>query len=316
MRKQPSPGQYIDQQIRANFEVYKSKGAPRPEGGGYTDIVLFTGYCTPDRDASPVRSGPYQYALYKRPADLASDPVTGETIGRKTPDGKVVPYWTREEIERGGKLAGQECYWLKSRWEVYIVTIQGSARLKMPDGKIVEIGFNGHNGYDYVSIARQMVADGAITREQWSLRGLTAYFKAHPEGEDKYLNLNKRTVFFTDRPGGPFGKLNVPITPKATIATDKEVYPRAMPAFLSVDIPAADPMSKWHFTGFMLDQDSGGAIRAAGRCDIFMGIGDGAEAEAGQQMNEGQLYYVAVKPELIRSYLPAAPATRPIAMAR
>lgn len=311
-------GRYIDRQIRASFEVYKSKGAPRPDGPGYTDIVLFTGYCCPNRDASPVRTGPYQWPLYRRPPDLATDQVTGETIGRKTPDGQVVPYWTRQEIE-SGRLAGYEFMWLKSRWEAYVVTVQGSARLRLPDGKIMEIGFAGHNGHEYTSPGRRMVADGVIAAKDLNLRSLGAYFAAHPEAMDRYLWLNKRTVFFTERPGGPYGSLNVPITAMATIATDKSVYPRAMPAFLSVPVPRSDnPSEKWHFRGFMLDQDSGGAIRAAGRCDIYMGAGDEGEALAGHQLSEGELYYIAVKPELVQRYLPppAVPATRPVAWVR
>lgn len=317
---QPNPGAYIDQQIRANFEVYKSIGAPNPEGPGYTDRVLFTGYCTPDREASLTRSGPYQYPIYKRPKDLAVDSATGETAGRLTAEGAVVPYYTRAQIEGQNVLAGNELAFLKSRWEAYIVTVQGSARLKLPDGRIMEVGFHGHNGYEYTSPGKQMVADGVITREQLNLRTLGAYFAANPQAMDQYLWLNKRTVFFTERPGGPFGMLNVPVTPFATIATDKEVYPRAMPAFLAVPIPRSDnPSTTWPFRGFMLDQDSGGAIRAAGRCDIYMGIGDQAEDLAGHQLNEGELYYIALKPELMQNYATPTPpeqlkaATRPSA---
>ncbi len=299
-------GPFIDKQIRENFEVYKSIGAPNPDGPGYTDRVLFTGYCTPDREASLTRTGPFQYPLHKRPADLVSDQTTGETVGRKLPDGTIAPYWTRAEIETQNKLAGNELVWLKSRWEAYIVTVQGSARLKLTDGRIMEIGYAGHNGYEYTSPGKQMVAEGAITKDQLSLKGMTAYFAAHPEAMDKYLSANKRTVFFMDRPGGPFGKLNVPVTTFATIATDKEVYPRAMPAFLDVPVPVSgDSEKKFLFNGFMMDQDAGGAIRAAGRCDIYMGIGNEAEAKAGHQYNEGALYYVALKPELVSKYTQA-----------
>jgi membrane-bound lytic murein transglycosylase A len=149
-----------------------------------------------------------------------------------------------------------------------------------------------------------MVNDGVITKENLNLRTLSAYFAAHPDAEEKYLYLNNRTVFFTERPGGPFGALNVPVTTSATIATDKTldktvnmtVYPRAMPAFLSLDMPRTDnPAQNWHFTGFMMDQDTGGAIRASGRCDIYMGIGPSAEQSAGHQLSEGELYYIAVK---------------------
>jgi membrane-bound lytic murein transglycosylase A len=305
-KRQPNPGQYVDQQIRANFEVYKSIGAPNTDKPGYSDTVLFTGYCTPDRDASLVRTGPFQFPVYRKPKDLVADPVSGETIGRRMPDGKTIPYYTRQEIETGNVLAGQELAFVKSRWEAYIVTIQGSARLKLLDGKIMEIGFAGHNGYDYTSPGRAMVADGVITKEQLNLRSLGAYFVAHPEAENKYLNLNKRTVFFVERPG-IFGSLNVPVTTFATLATDKQVYPRAMPAFCAVPVPLPDnPDKPFLFSGFLMDQDSGGAIRAAGRADIYMGIGDKAEAQSGHQMAEGALYYIAVKPELVGKYGSAA----------
>ena len=114
---------------------------------------------------------------------------------------------------------------------------------------------------------------------------------------NKYLHLNQRYVFFTQRPGGPFGSLNQPVTPFATIATDKSVYPRAMPSFVVTTIPgdAGDASYK----AIMLDQDTGGGIRASGRCDLYMGIGPQAEQLAGRETATGQLYYLAVKPELM-----------------
>jgi membrane-bound lytic murein transglycosylase A len=295
-------GPWFNQQIRANFEVYKSYGAPAPDNMGYTDKVLFTGYCTPIYEASLQPSSEFQWPLYKLPADLVRDEMSGQVQGRRTPDGRLVPYYTRGEIETGHKLAGNELVWLRSRWEAYVVTIQGSARLKMTDGQIYEIGFAGTNGYGYTSPGRQMVADGVISEDQLSLRGLTDFFSQHPEMMDKYLPLDQRYVFFTERPGGPFGSLNVPVTPWATIATDKEqrdIYPRAMPAFIKTSIPATTEGGNEAFSGFLLDQDTGGAIRASGRCDIYMGIGPEAQAIAGHELQEGELYYLAIRPELM-----------------
>lgn len=316
---QSDPGKYIDSQIRANFEVYKSIGAPKPDGPGFTEKVLFTGYCTPILDASMKHQGPFQWPLYKRPADLATDAVTGEPTGRKNADGSVTPYWTRREIEAEGKLAGQELVWLKSRWEAYFVTVQGSARLRLTDGSIYEVGYAGHNAYQYTSPGKALVADGLMTREKLNAGSLGELFAARPELMDKYLHLNERTVFFTERRGGPFGALNEPVTTYATIATDKTVdttvsmtvYPKAMPAFLSVDLPRAQaPEQKWHFTGFMMDQDTGGAIRAAGRCDIYMGIGAEAQRVAGHQMNEGELYYIAIRPEQVGTHSVPGPGEK------
>jgi membrane-bound lytic murein transglycosylase A len=294
---------WFNQQIRSNFDVYKSYGAPSPDGSGYTDTVQFTGYCTPIYDASPKPTAQFQWPLYRLPADLVRDEMSGQVQGRRTPDGRIVPYYTRGEIEAGHKLAGDELVWLRSRWEAYVVTIQGSARLHLVDtGQIYEIGYAGTNGYAYTSPGQRMVADGVIPADQLSLRGLTAYFAAHPEMMDKYLPLNQRYVFFTERPGGPFGSLNVPVSKFATIATDKEkkdIYPRAMPAFVVTSIPNYPGVGMQPFDGFLLDQDTGGAIRASGRCDIYMGIGPTAEGMAGHELQEGQLYYLAIKSELM-----------------
>lgn len=298
----------FNQTLRDMFEVYQSIGGYQ-EGVGHTDEVLFTGYFTPTYDASPVRTDQFTFPLYKRPADLVSDPVTLETVGRKTPDGQTVPYYTRLEIETTPVLTGQELVWVRDRWDAYVITIQGSARLRLPDGKIYEVGYAGTNGYEYTSPGRQMVADGVIAKNQLSLRGLKAYFRQNPSDMDKYLGMNERFVFFTERPGGPFGSLNVPVTPFASIATDKAVYPRAMPAFVVTQIPTPGGGSG-SYRAFLCDQDTGGAIRAAGRTDIYMGVGEHAETLAGSQLYPGQLYYLAVKPELVSRHASPPPGAR------
>ncbi|HEY1685095.1 MAG TPA: MltA domain-containing protein [Tepidisphaeraceae bacterium] len=291
----PSQAAQINSIVRQRFDVYKSIGAPDPEkAGGYTGEVQYTGYYTPIYEASATRTGEYQYPLYKRPTDLYNDP-TGTMASRRTADGQYVLYYTRDQIEHSGVLAGHELVWLKSRWDAYVITVQGSAILHMTDGRTLEIGYSANNGYPYTSPGRQMLADRAISEDQLSLHGLSDYFQAHPEAMDKYLDINQRYVFFAIRPGGPFGCLNVPVTPFATIATDKAVYPRALMSFVVVQLPAQQEGQFVDWKGFMLDQDAGGAIRAAGRSDIYMGIGPAAGQLAGRQLQTGTLYYLAIK---------------------
>lgn len=291
----PSQAADINNIVRQRFDVYRSIGAPDPDHqGGYTNQVLFTGYFTPIYDASTTRQGEYQYPLYKHPKDLLNDP-TGTMASRRTPDGQYVLYYTRQQIEQTGVLAGQELVWLKSRWDAYVITVQGSAILHLTDGRTLEVGYSGNNGFPYTSPGKQMLADGVITQDQLSLHGLADYFRAHPDAMDKYLALNQRYVFFAVRPGGPYGCLNVPVTPFATVATDKAVYPRALMAFLIVPLPAQEEGQFAPYRGFMMDQDAGGAIRAAGRSDIYMGIGEQAGHLAGRQLQSGQLYYLAIK---------------------
>jgi membrane-bound lytic murein transglycosylase A len=296
--------QDLNQLIAERFEVYQSLGAPSPDGTGYTHQVLFTGYFTPTYDASLTRGGAYQWPLYKRPDDLVSD-ASGDKAGRKTAVG-VVPYYTRQDIEAGGLLAGNELVWLTSRWNAYVVTIQGSGRLKLPDGRIMEVGFAGTNGFPYTSPGLQLVKDGVIPKDHLSFNTMHQYFDAHPEAMDKYLWMNQRTTFFAETHGGPFGSLNVPVTAFASIATDKKVYPPGMVAF----IEAPSSYAGKNLDGrFMLDQDRGGAIRSAGRTDIYMGIGQSAEQLSGYQLSPGKLYYLAVRPELVDRYSGAGQPT-------
>lgn len=295
--------QELNALISQRFEVYESIGAPKPDGSGYTNEVLFTGYFTPTYDASLTRGGAYQWPLYKRPADLVTD-AGGEKSGRKT-DAGTVPYYTRQDIEGGKLLAGQELVWLTSRWNAYVVTVQGSGRLRLPDGKIMEVGYAGTNGYSYTSPGLKMVTDGLIPKDQLNFNTMREYFERHPEAMDKYLWMNQRTTFFTETHGGPFGSINVPVTAFATIATDKAVYPAGMVAFVDA---RASYAGKDLNGRFMLDQDRGGAIRSAGRADIYMGIGQTAEQLSGYQLSPGRLYYLAIRPELMPQY--AAPSGR------
>jgi len=286
-----SRGPELNRRIREEFDVWISVGCDD------RGTVLFTGYYCPIFDASQTRTEKFKYPLYKRPADLASDPQSGKILGRKTSGGSMTPYPTRQEIEQSGMLRGTELVWLGDRFEAYVVTVQGSAKLRMPDGSIYEIGYAGNNGHDYKSIGRALLADKQISRNELSLQGLIGYFKKHPEQMDYYLWKNPRYVFFQPRPGGPYGSLNEVVTPWRSIATDKDVFPRANVAFLTAeDFPLpGQGLGTGSYRAFACDQDTGGAIRAAGRCDVFIGTGDAAGQVAGRTYSEGKLYYLFTK---------------------
>ena len=106
--------------------------------------VLFTGYYTPIFDCSLTRTEEYRWPLYKQPPDLVKN-AAGACLGRKLPDGSIVPYYTRKEIDAGA-VKGQELVYLKDPFEAYICTVQGSARLKLPDGSWFDIGYAANNG--------------------------------------------------------------------------------------------------------------------------------------------------------------------------
>jgi membrane-bound lytic murein transglycosylase A len=277
----------LQQRIVAAFDVYESVGCDD------RGTVQFTGYYTPIFDASLVPTAEYKYPLYKRPADLVSD-GEGKTAVRRKADGTDAPYYTRAEIDAGA-LKGNELAYLKDRFEAYICTIQGSARLRLPDGSWFNVGYAGFNGKDYTSIGKLMIKDGAIAPEQLSLSGLMSYFASNPDMLDVYLPLNERYVFFKESDTDPQGSLGRPVTPYRSLATDKSIFPRGALTFVETNIPVAGPGPQAPFKQFMFDQDAGGAIRAAGRADIYLGIGDEAGRIAGWTLSEGKLYYLIAR---------------------
>ncbi|MBU0637460.1 MAG: MltA domain-containing protein [Planctomycetes bacterium] len=282
----------LDQLVRRDFEVYQSVGC---DGRG---TVFFTGYYCPIFAGRKQRDERFRYPLYSLPPDLVKD-AAGRTLGRRTPEGGLVAYSTRRGIEEDHLLDGLEIAWLKDPFEAYVVTVQGSAKLRLEDGSLYELGYAGNTGHEYTSVGRKMVADGVIGRDELSLQAMLAYFTAHPEQVQTYCWQNDRYVFFQEAPGGPFGSINVPVTPFRTLATDKEVFPRACLAFVNTTLPRiyGERIRQLPFASFALDQDTGGAIRAPGRCDVFMGIGPAAEAVAGRTGAEGALYYLFVRPD-------------------
>ena len=290
-------GDELNQMICDRFEVYQSRGAPQRQETGtvYTGKVLFTGYYRPIFDARMKPDAEFRYPLFKRPDDLALNPATG-VYGNASGGA----YLKRPDIEHGA-LAGKglELCYLSDRFETYIVTVQGSGRLRMADGSFLDIGYHGDNGREYKSVGQYLVDNGLISANELSLQGLIRFFKENPQQLDPALAVNPRYVFFTPRTGGPYGSLNVPVTPFRSIATDKEVYPRACTAFLVTNVPArsgSGAIRQYAYRGFAMDQDTGGAIRAAGRCDFFLGTGPEVGELAGRTFSTGKLYYIFVKP--------------------
>lgn len=288
--QQAQSGQQLDQMIRERFDVYMSVGCD-DQG-----TVLYTGYYCPIFEGRKQRDSVFRYPLYRSPPDLIRD-VEGNTQGRRTADGRIVPYATRREIEEQRQLEGTEIAWLKTPFEAYVVSVQGSAKLRLADGTLWELGYAGNNGHEYKPIAEPMIADGVLKKADLSLQTLLRYFQQHPEQIEKYVWQNPRYIFFKETTGGPYGSIGVPVTRFRSLATDKTIFPRACLAFIDTSLPQHSPggVTIRPHAEFALDQDTGGAIRAAGRCDVYMGVGPDAEALAGRTYAEGDLYYIFLK---------------------
>ena len=284
-------GGVLNQAIRERFDVYMSVGCDD------RGTVLFTGYYTPIFDGSLARSERFQYPLYRQPDDLVKGP-NGRILGQRGADGRIGPYPPRAVIEDSGMLQGEELVWLGDPFEAYITHVQGSAKLRLPDGELLTVGYAANNGHEYRSVAAELVKDGRISGGQMSLSAMIDYFKRFRDQVDMYVRRNPRFVFFRGGGGSPLGSLNEPVTALRSVATDKSIFPRAALAFISTTLPRAmggRVVNELH-SGFALDQDTGGAIRAPGRCDVYMGQGEMAGRLAGQTYQEGRLYYLFLKP--------------------
>ena len=290
--------QWIRNEILRKFDVFESVGY---DGSG---TVLFTGYYAPVFKASLSPTGEFMYPLYTRPPDLVTDPDTGAPQGRRLADGTVVRYPTRREIEESGMLAGRELVWLQDPLAVYMVHVNGSAKLRLQtpggdDGSAVMfIGYAGKTDRPYTGLGQSMIAEGMVTADGLSLTAIKREYRRDPQRVIDLIYRNESYVFFTeyDRGSWPAGSLGVRVSAKRSLATDKKIYPRG--GIVLVDTEAISfGGDQRPFLQFMLDQDTGGAIQAPGRADIFMGIGPGAEILAGGQYAEGRLYYFVLKQE-------------------
>jgi membrane-bound lytic murein transglycosylase A len=271
--------------VRKEFDFYESVGK---DNQGTVD---FTGYFEATYRASRVRTADYRYPLYRTPTNFAN---------------WSQPHPTRLQLEGAdglqaskGKLRGQEMVWLRDRLEAYLVQVQGSARLTLTDGKIMTIGVSSKTNYPYISIGKELVKAGKVRLEDLSLPFLIQYFQAHPTELDEYIPRNQRFIFFQETNGAPAtGNLGVPVTAERSIATDKSIMPPGALAILQTRFPyysASQSIELQDVSHFVLDQDTGGAIKGPGRVDIFMGTGTKAKARAGLINTPGRLYYLLLK---------------------
>ncbi len=278
----------FDFRVKEGFDYYKSAGWDGKGGG-----VLFTGYFTPILDGRTAQDGAYRYPLYALPDDLEKD-ADGTTRGQRTSEG-LQPYPTRRVIEASGLLNGKglELVWLRDPLDAFIAHVNGSAFVRLADGSLYRLGYSGKNGQPYTSLGAELIRDKELTAEQMSLASIRQWARTHPDKVAEYLARNDSYVFFTPIEGNPHGSLNVEVSPERTLATDKRLFPRG--ALVFVETEKAPGAGMGRFEKLMLDQDTGGAIRTAGRADIYFGVGEAADERAGATRVAGQMYYLFLK---------------------
>ena len=271
-----------------------------------TAPVLFTAYYEPVLSGSLMRTARYCFPLYRRPDDLvevnmpaSSSEHVGERLSGRMVDGKLLPYFSRAEIDGQGALTGRhyELLWVEDPVARFFLHIQGSGQIQLPDGKRLRVGYAGTNGKPYQSIGKFLLDQGKLRPGETSASAIRRYLQAHPDEQDSILFHNQRYVFFQFTTDGPRGSLGTLLTPGRSLATDPKIYPPGALGFIHSRKPVVgqhEQVTWQEFSRFVLLQDSGAAISGWGRADLFWG--SGAETEAGYMAQGGELYLLVKKP--------------------
>ncbi|MFL6755036.1 MAG: murein transglycosylase A [Sphingomicrobium sp.] len=250
-----------------------------------------TGYYEPEIEGSRTPLPGYT-PIYRLPADLVRCTKPDGTTGRGRIDeaGTCVLYFTRAEIEDGA-LAGKglELAWAKDPVELFFLEIQGSGRIRFDDGSVMRVGYAGQNGRDYVAIGRLLRDRGILPPGGANMQSIKDWIRANPDQGRALMRENLSYVFFKELTGpGPLGALNVPVTPRTTVAADPNYVPLGAPIYVSrADRP--------EIVGLWVAQDTGGAIKGPNRFDTFWGAGADAVATAGGMSATGEALILVPK---------------------
>ncbi|MFZ4690736.1 MAG: murein transglycosylase A [Polymorphobacter sp.] len=252
-----------------------------------------TGYYEPEIAGSRTAAPSYPVPIYRRPPDLievdlgrfAAD-LKGRKLRGQLQGKSVVPYPDRGAI-MAGALGGKglELAWAADPYEAFFLEIQGSGRLRLPDGSIMRIGYDSQNGRDYVAIGKVLRDSGDLPKGGVSMDSILAWLRANPAKAPALLAANPSQVFFREIIGdGPIGAMGVAVTPGVSVAADPAFVPLGAPLLVETSLPGGIPL-----IALMVAQDTGGAIKGANRIDLFRGAGAAARAEAGAQAADARV---------------------------
>jgi membrane-bound lytic murein transglycosylase A len=257
------------------------------------DALLLTAYYEPELAAQRAADSTYRFPIYARPNDLVdvdARVLPAKCMGCRAASGrlegqKILPYLTRADIDSGA-LAGRglELAWTTDLLELFSLHIQGSGRIRLPDGSRLGVRFAGTNGRPFQSLAKVMQQRGYLPRNRGSMQDIRRVLGSLSEQQQlQLLEANERYTFFriTQDDSDPIGSLGVELTPGRSVATDPRVVPLGSIGYLVTE----------HYSRFVLSQDTGAAIVGA-HADLFMGAGETAEITAGQTREKGTLYVI------------------------
>ncbi len=268
------------------------------------DTLWVAGYYQPEVRASRRRTERFRYPIYRTPDDLVDvhlkdfcPECPARVVQGRVKDGKLIPYFTRTEIELGALSGrGYELAWLDDPVEAYFLHVQGSALLELEDGVRLQVSYAASNGHPYRSIAKVLSERGKISGNTLTLGRLKEYLRTHPEEQAELFAQNPRWVFFRGVAAGPVGSCGVPLTAGRSVAADPAFYAHGALAFIEI-LPRNNDVPRGGSTvrRFVFFQDAGSTTGGANRLDVFWGSGAVAEAIAADLENPGRVYFLLPK---------------------
>ena len=253
---------------------------------------LATGYFEPTLQGSLTQSENYPYPLYPIPQDMLRIELIKEYQSRfskplrgRLDRGKVVPFYSRTEIDAGVLKDRPLCY-VNDKIDLFFLHVQGSGRVELDSNESLFLGYADQNGFPYHSIGKEMIKKGMLKKGEVSLQSIRSYLKANPDISDEVLHTNPSYIFFEKRSQSATGSLGIVLEAERSVAVDRKNIPLGMPLYISTK----DPLSQEKIQRVVFAHDTGGAIKGESRIDVFFGSGDKAAKQAGKMQAELELW--------------------------
>lgn len=269
--------------LEANFDVWQFQ----KEDGSKTGLM--TGYYEPELTGARKKDLKNNTPLYGVPSDLITvklDSLYPELkhmrLRGRLQGNTLVPFFDRANWDKIGPEREKPIVWVNDKLDAFLLQVQGSGRVELPDGKVIRLSYADQNGQPYKSIGKVLVDRGELTVENATVPGIRDWANKHPDQLDALLNENPSVIFFKESEVknpelGPTGALGVPLTGGLSLAVDRSLVPYGSLLW----IESSNPQSGKPITQGALAQDTGGAIRGRVRADYFWGTGKKAGELAG-----------------------------------
>ncbi|MEA1915113.1 MAG: MltA domain-containing protein [Campylobacterota bacterium] len=266
-----------------------------------SDQGLITGYYEPVLKGSLTKSEQFQHAVYKTPSNIITvdtrefPQLKGLRIRGKVVGNKLVRYTERKDMEQERNL--EPICFVENEIDLFFMHIQGSGKVQLEDGKVINVNYASQNGRGYYAIGKELIKRKEISKQGMSLQAIKKWLIENPKEIRDILNLNKSYIFFKEGNKGATGALGTQLIAQRNIAVDRRYIPLGLPVFVQTTNPVSDqPINQ-----LMVAADVGGAIKGKIRADFYWGTGDSAGEVAGRMKEKGTLTVLLPK-EIIDAY--------------